>query len=187
MSTFLGKPLESFLDLVASKEPGPSAGAVAAVTTAMAASLVEMAARLSTSQLTDAGQIAEHAAELHRHAASLAEEDASAYDSALSALRAGNAERIQETLTAATKTPLAIAAIGVEVANIAAQLTETGNPAVRGDAMSAAILAEAVVRCCAELVRTNVEAGELDDALRQRAEEYLMATEDPIRRLHEST
>ena len=79
MSSFLDEPVRGFLDQLAARTPTPGGGGAAAVTGAMAAGLVAMAARFSARQLPEAGELAEEADRLRRRLAQLAEEDAQAY------------------------------------------------------------------------------------------------------------
>ena len=67
--------------------------------------------------------------------------------------------------------PLSIAGIGAEVAGIAARLAEEGNPNLRGDAITAAVLSGAGVRAAATLVEINISAGGADDGRLSRAGE----------------
>ena len=174
MSSFLDEPVRGFLDQLAARTPTPGGGGAAAVTGAMAAGLVAMAARFSATRLPDAGELADQADELRRRLAQLAEEDAQAYAAVLEALRlprdASQREvQRQEALLGAALVPLEIAGIGARVALMAARLAETGNPNLRGDAVTGAVLAAASARSAASLVDINVELGGLDPGLSQRA------------------
>ncbi len=181
-TSYLEQPLGQFLDLVASKEPAPGGGAVAAVTVALAAGLVGMAARFSEGRLPESERLADAADSLRHRAALLAEEDAEAYRAVLAALtlpREPDPEsrraRVREALQQAAEVPLCIAVIGAEVAERAAQLADQGNPNLRGDAVTAALVAEAAVRSAAELVRINVEMGKLDVDLLRAADRHVRA------------
>ncbi|MGH3174997.1 MAG: cyclodeaminase/cyclohydrolase family protein, partial [Streptosporangiaceae bacterium] len=149
-------------------------GGAAAVTGAMAAGLVAMAARFSATRLAGASDLADQADELRRRLAQLAEEDARAYAAVLEALRLPReasqreAQR-QEALLGAAHVPLEIAGIGARVASVAARLAEAGNPNLRGDAVTGAVLAAASARSAACLVDINVGLGGLDAELSQRA------------------
>ena len=182
MSSFLDEPVRGFLDQLAARTPTPGGGGAAAVTGAMAAGLVAMAARFSEARLPGAGELADQADELRRRLAQLAEEDAQAYAAVLEAFRrpgeAGLGERgeaqrrevqRQEALLGAALVPLEIAGIGARVASIAARLAETGNPNLRGDAVTGAVLAAASARSAACLVDINVGLGGLDPGLSRRA------------------
>ncbi|CAA9519440.1 MAG: hypothetical protein AVDCRST_MAG12-3689 [uncultured Rubrobacteraceae bacterium] len=174
---YLGQPLGHFLDLVASREPAPGGGASAAVTVALAAALTAMAARFSTEHLADADELAAGADGLRAEVVLLAPADAAAYGRVLDAYRTlrddeeARRRKIREALTEAADVPLSIAGIGAEVGGIAARLVEGGNPNLRGDAVTAALLAGAGVRAAATLVEINVSAGGADDGRLARAAE----------------
>jgi len=176
---YLEQPLGGFLDSVASGEPAPSGGGAAAVAVALAAGLSGMSARLSADHLDDAAGLAERADHLRQRVAPLAQEDASAYGRVLAAYRAPEdggdpevrRERIQRALSGAADVPLAIAEAGAEVAEIAARLAREGNPNLMGDAVAAALLAEAGVRAAEVLVRINTAAGGIFDDRLGRASE----------------
>ena len=175
---YLEQPLGSFLDLVASREPAPGGGASAAVTVALAAALSAMAARFSAEHLAGADGLAARADGLRGEVVLLARADAAAYGRVLDAQRAprddeeARSRRIREALTEAADVPLSIAGIGAEVAGIAARLVEAGNPNLRGDAVTAAVLAGAGTRAAAALVEINVSAGGADDGRLARAAEF---------------
>ena len=65
--------------------------------------------------------------------------------------------------------PLEIAALGAQVAGLAVRVAEAGNPNLRGDAVTGAVLAAASARSAASLVDINVRLGELDPELSRRA------------------
>ncbi|MDP9411303.1 MAG: cyclodeaminase/cyclohydrolase family protein [Actinomycetota bacterium] len=167
---YLEQPLAGFLDSVASDEPAPGGGAAAAVAVALAAGLSGMSARLSADHLVDAAGLADRADHLRRRVAPLAQEDATAYGHVLAAYRNQDdgapgvrRERIRTALSGAADVPLAIAETGAEVAEAAVRLAREGNPNLRGDAVAAALLAEAGVRAAAVIVEINTKAGELSD------------------------
>jgi len=168
--SFLDQPVRGFLDQLAARTPTPGGGGAAAVTGAMAAGLVAMAARFSASRLPGAGDLADQADELRRRAAALADLDAQAYAAVLDALRLPReAGQRREALLGAAVVPLEIAEIGAEVAQLALQVAEAGNPNLRGDAVTGALLASASARSAASLVDINVDLGGLDRDLSRRA------------------
>ena len=178
--TYLEQPLADFLDLVASDEPAPGGGAVAAVAVTLAAGLSGMSARLSADHLADANELAERADLLRRRAAPLAQEDATAYGHVLAAYRTPDdgdpevrREHIRTALSGAADVPLAIAETGAEVARIATRLAREGNPNLRGDAVAAALLAGAGVRAAAVLVEINTAAAEISDDRVERVGELV--------------
>ena len=162
MTSFLDQQARGFLDQLAARTPTPGGGGAAAVTGAMAAGLVAMAARFSATQLPGASDLADQADELRRRAADLADLDARAYQAVL-------VLRTREALHGAAVVPLEIAEIGARVAAMAAQLAEAGNPNLRGDAVTGALLAAASARSAACLVDINVGLGGLDPGLSWRA------------------
>ena len=175
---YLEQPLADFLDSVASDEPAPGGGAVAAV--ALAAGLCSMAVHLSAGHLADAAELAERAEHLRERVAPLAQEDATAYGHVLVAYRAPRdrdlverQQRIRTALSGAADVPLAIAETGAMVAEVAARLVQEGNTNLRGDAVAAALLAEAGVHAASVLVEINMRAGEIADDRLERAGEFV--------------
>jgi formiminotetrahydrofolate cyclodeaminase len=174
VSSFLDEPVRGFLDQLAARTPAPGGGGAAAVTGAMAAGLVAMAARFSVKQLPEAGDLADQADKLRRRAADLADMDARAYAAVLDAGRQPGddrkrRERTREALLGAAHVPLEIAGIGARVAAMAVRVAEAGNPNLRGDAVTGAVLAVASARSAASLVDINVGLGGLDAELSRRA------------------
>lgn len=155
-------PLGRFLDLVASGEPAPAGGSVAAVVVALAAGLAGMSARLSTGHLADAPEMAARADELRDRAAPLAREDAEVYGRVMAARRTeGNG--FERALSDAADVPLSVAGIGAEVAEVAGRLFEGGNPNLRGDALTAVLLADAATRAAARLAEIDLSLAGIED------------------------
>ena len=150
--TELGKQsLEDFLEAVAAKTPAPGGGTSAAVTTALAAALVEMSAALAS-----AGESAERASALRAEALRLAEEELTSYAPVLEART--EADRVT-ALDAASEPPAQIAELAAEVAELGASVAESASEAVRGDALTGVTLAEAAASAAARLVAINVGSG----------------------------
>jgi methenyltetrahydrofolate cyclohydrolase len=168
VSSFLDEPVRGFLDQLAAWTPTPGGGGAAAVTGAMAAGLVAMAARFSATRLPGAGELADEADGLRRRLAGLAEEDARAY----AAVLASRGPERKEALLGAAAVPLEIAEIGARVAAMAVRVAQGGNPNLRGDAVTGAVLAAASARSAAGLVEINVRLGGLDPDLSRRAAAY---------------
>ena len=170
MSSLLDQPVRDFLDQLAARTPTPGGGGAAAVTGAMAAGLVAMAARFSARQLPEAADLASRADELRRRAADLADLDAQAYTAVLEALRLPReAGQRREALEGAALVPLEIAEIGARMGQLAVRVAEAGNPNLRGDAVTGAVLAAASARGAACLVDINVDLGGLEPELSRRA------------------
>jgi formiminotetrahydrofolate cyclodeaminase len=155
--------LEKFLAAVAERTPAPGGGAAAAAGCALAAALVEMAARFA-----DRDDDASRAAALRAEALRLGEEDLTAYAPVLEAARAGDAARLAAAKRAAAETPLAIAEAAAAVAELARALASVGRPGLVGDALAGADLAAAAARAAARLVEINL-AEAPDDARVGRA------------------
>jgi hypothetical protein len=127
--------------------------AAAALAVALAASLCAMAARLSAAQLPSARELGADAERLRDLAAPLAEADARAYAGVIAALRLpkeADPDRrsrvVAAALAAAADVPLQVAEAGAAVVALAARLAADGNPNLRGDAVTAGLLAEAGAR-----------------------------------------
>jgi len=175
----LQEPVERFLDRIASAEPAPAGGSVAAVAVAMAASLVAMAARLAH-EWPKASEVVERAEALRSRMATLALADEDAYAKVTEAMRLppdspSRAAELEAALSGAADVPLAVAEAAAEIAALAALVAQEGNDRLRGDALVAAELAEAGARGAAELVAINL-AGRGDPRVR-RAQDLAAATQ----------
>jgi methenyltetrahydrofolate cyclohydrolase len=177
--------LAQLLDEIASETPAPGGGAVAAIAVALAASLVEMAGRFAQ-RIWDGGETAVSAAQaLGARVAPLAQADADAYTDLLGARRrrpddSARERALAEARSRVVEVPLEVAAIGAEVAALAAGLAERGNPNLRGDAIAAALLANAGAQVGAKLVEINVD-GRADERL-DRARDHVAAAAEAAER-----
>ncbi|MGH3502193.1 MAG: cyclodeaminase/cyclohydrolase family protein [Nocardioidaceae bacterium] len=180
-------PLGEFLERVASREPAPAGGSVAAVAVSLAAGLVAMAARFSAAQLDDDGATAEVADSLRLRALALADADADTYGEVLAAYRlsrddpARREEEVRRALERASAVQVDVAEAGGEAADLAARLATVGKPDVRGDAAVGLTLAEAAVRSAADLVAINVNEGGCDLDLLDRVGRSLDRTRSTAR------
>ena len=153
------------------------------MTAALAAGLVAMAARFSVAQLPDAEDLAAAAGQLRCRAAELVAEDAQAYGRVLDAFalpRDAEGERdrrVREALERAAAVPHEMTEIAAQVAAMAARVAGAGNPNLRGDSVSAAILAAASARSAACLVDINVALGGLAGDLSARAAQAVAAAD----------
>jgi len=158
--TYRGLSVAELLDQVSSPEPMPGAGYCAALALEMAAGLVTMAARVSRAEWGEARGAAAQASTLRDRVAPLAERNVEAYRDAVALLTAaeskGRDEELRDALARAAGVPLEIAEIAVDVASLAAVVAERGDQALRADAVSAALLAEAAARAAATLVEVNL-------------------------------
>jgi methenyltetrahydrofolate cyclohydrolase len=160
---YLDLGIGQFLDALSAATPDPGGGATAAIAVTLAASLCVMTARLSGRQLPAAEGTAARAEVLRDRAAPLAQADVEAYRAVIAALRAPGRAGAAAALSAACTVPMEVAGIGAEVAGIAATIAAGGNPNVRGDAITAALLAAAGARSAAALVKINLTGAEGDD------------------------
>jgi formiminotetrahydrofolate cyclodeaminase len=163
------QPYSQILEEVAAATPAPGGGSSAACTCALAAALVEMAARLG--QARGAGPppgAPERARVLRERALRLAERELTAYLPVLEASRLPSdhperGDRLRVALSEAASTPLAIAEAAAETADIGMEVVRSSNPRVRGDAVAGVLLAEAAAAAAAALVEINLEGlGEHD-------------------------
>lgn len=184
--SFRHETLERFLERLASTDPVPGGGASAAVATAMAAALVEMAAGLSTDHVADAAALGAEAGDIRRRALTLADDDASAYGRVLAAYRLprdrdpeARRREIRAALEGATAVPLEIARLAADAAGLGDRLVAAGNPNLEGDAGAAVALARAAARAAARLVELNVDQGTLDGDWCDRVAAHVARAETP--------
>ena len=188
---FSSQTVEELCQTVAAETSAPGGGSVAAIVTAFAASLTAMAARFATEQWEDAAGAVAQAEALRARVLPLAEEDANAYENFLVARRMSEEvdadirdAAVGDALSRAADVPLAIAEAALDVASLAAELVEHGNPNLRGDAATAALLAEAAVRATANLVEINLATREGDERI-ERARELVEMSRRMSRRVLE--
>jgi formiminotetrahydrofolate cyclodeaminase len=156
--------LAALLERVASSEPTPGAGPTAAWTCALAAALVEMVSAVSLRKQPEDSSAAQvrrdRAATLRARALTLAERDMAAYRDVLAVGRrrqeAGHIERLRDALGAAADPPTAIVELAAEVTRLAAEAAAEARGGVRGEAITAAVLAEAVACAGAAIVELNL-------------------------------
>jgi formiminotetrahydrofolate cyclodeaminase len=73
-------------------------------------------------------------------------------------------QRIDAALSRAADVPMAVVEIAAQAARDAARLAADGNPRLRGDAITAALLAQAGARAAATLISINLAAAALADS-----------------------
>jgi formiminotetrahydrofolate cyclodeaminase len=153
------QPLDEFLADVAAATSAPGGGSSAAVTAALAAALVEMAARLSSSRATGSSRsdrAADRAGALRVRALRLAEEELSSY---APVLEARDEHERELALAGASEPPAHIAETAAEVAELGVEIAASASSAVRGDALTGVVLAEAAASAAFRLVEINVGSG----------------------------
>jgi formiminotetrahydrofolate cyclodeaminase len=162
-----GETLETFLDRLASADPTPGGGSVAALCGALAAALGSMVANLTHGKpkyaavQEEIGALLQHAEQLRARFTNLIEADVAAFDALSTALRLprtteeeirARRERVQAATRAATETPLAVAERAAEVVSLCERLLAIGNRNVLSDVGVAAVL----TRASAESASFNV-------------------------------
>src|SRR5690349_16289032 len=168
-----GESLIGCVASVASSNPVPGGGSVAAHAGALAAALAQMVAGLTVGKKKYAAvdvemkDIAQSAAALGNELSALVKRDADAYASVSEAYKlpkepadaaARRSEAITKALLAAAEVPIETATAAVEVAKLALAVAERGNSNAVTDAGVAALLAHAAVTGAAYNVRVNVQA-----------------------------
>jgi formiminotetrahydrofolate cyclodeaminase len=143
--------LANFIESVAEPTPAPGGGSSSAVVTAIAAALVEMSAGIA-----GRSDAASAAAGLRHRALVLAEEELSSY---APVLEARTPSERSAALAAASEPPARIAETAAEVAELGVEVAEAASVAVRGDALTGVVLAEAAASAAFRLVEINVGSG----------------------------
>lgn len=184
---------DSFLAAVASSEPVPGGGSVAAFVGALAAALTQMVAGLTVGKKkyaaveSEMSVVAARASQLMEKLESLVASDAAAYSEVSKAhkLPKGSEQEAEArkqaiiiALLGASEVPLETARTCAEVAVLAETVAEKGNSNAITDAGVAALLAEAGCKAAAYNVRVNLAA--LED--RSRGEQLLHEVEELVER-----
>ncbi|HLR84551.1 MAG TPA: cyclodeaminase/cyclohydrolase family protein [Nocardioidaceae bacterium] len=144
---YLDRPLRDLLSDIAGAEPVPAAGSTVAGTTALAAALTAKVARRS--RRADAAELAARADLLRTRVEAGVAADAAAYADVLSTPRD---ERDPE---AAAHWPRTVRETASELAGLARDLADNGNPNLRYDAEAAARLATVSSEIAESLLRAN--------------------------------
>jgi formiminotetrahydrofolate cyclodeaminase len=199
--SYAGLSVGAFLDALAAGAPAPAGGSAAALVLAQAAALCAKSARLSGRQLTAsrASELTAEAEQIRDTAASLIDEDPRAYRAVIEHSRriggeqnrriggerraersaAGRSDGMAAALSAAADVPMRIVELATSVAALAAALARDGKPALRGDAITAGLLARAAASAAAALVSINL-AGMPADPRHSRADSLLAAIDEQL-------
>lgn len=157
----IDQKIGNFLDSVACKTPTPGGGAVAAVTGAMAASLVEMVCNLTIGKKNYSGvqdeilKIAERASELSRELLNLSDQDSEAFEKVIAAYKTEDKDKIKGALLTAIEVPQKTAELCENVRELAEIVAKLGNTNAHSDAMSAEHLAFAAIQSAQENIEIN--------------------------------
>lgn len=133
----------------------------------------------------DRDETAARAGELRARALELAEIELHAYEPVLEALRLPGEDpardgRVSDAREQASQSPLEVARVGAEVAELAAELARTGNPNLAGDAIAGALIAEASAQAAARLVTINLTDGPAVIEATDLARRALVAREEAL-------
>ncbi|MDX6495767.1 MAG: hypothetical protein QOE17_1753 [Gaiellales bacterium] len=154
---YLTSTVADLLDDLAERTPAPGGGAACALTCAMGAALVEMATSFGSAQGLEA--VRDRAHEIRTEVSGLASADGRAYGSVLEALRMEAGEErahcLDDAVAGAIGVPMRVLELAAEVAMLAADVAETGNRNLEGDALAGSLLAEAAARSAATLAQLN--------------------------------
>ncbi|MGH8652821.1 MAG: methenyltetrahydrofolate cyclohydrolase [Gammaproteobacteria bacterium] len=165
------KPIQWFLDQLASKASTPGGGSAAAIMGAMGAALVSMVCNLTIGKEKYAGvedemkEVLSRAEALREQMTDMIRQDVAVFDQVMGAYgmpkdteeqKIARAEAIQKALQAATDVPLACAQTCVEVISLSRTAAEKGNLNVISDAGVAVVAAYAALRSAALNVYINI-------------------------------
>ena len=190
---FAEQSLDSFLAQVASAEPAPGGGTVAALSGALGAALVAMVCRLTIGKKgyeavsAEMQTILPRAQALQRELTDLMQADTDAYARVMEAYKlpkttadeqAARTRAIQAALQHAADVPLRVAECCAEVLTLARIVAEKGNKNAASDGGVGALMAEAGLRGAAFNVLINLR-GIQDDNLKQerRARVHVLQSE----------
>jgi formiminotetrahydrofolate cyclodeaminase len=164
------RPLETFLDDLASGAPTPGGGSAAAVIGAMGAALVSMVCNVTLGKkgqeavAADMQAVREQSERLRAQLTAMVADDVAAFDGLMAAYqlpkatdeeKSRRAEAIQSTLRAATETPLACARACAEVVALSRRAGEKGYSGVVSDAGVGVLAANSALRSAALNVYIN--------------------------------
>ncbi len=183
---YLDKPLQIYLDELASSQPTPGGGSAAALSGAMGAGLASMVARLTLGK-ADYGDvqqeieaIVQQTERLGTRFQQLMQEDIEAYGRLSATFKLPRAtpeektartEAIQMQLAGAALVPLEVAECAAELIQYCLRIAEIGNANVLSDVATGAALASSAGTGASWMVRTNLRAMkdlELVNALSKR-------------------
>ncbi|NKB37830.1 MAG: methenyltetrahydrofolate cyclohydrolase [Gammaproteobacteria bacterium] len=165
------KPVQSFLDELASKASTPGGGSAAAIMGAMGAALVSMVANLTVGKKNYEEVDAEmqsllvSSEKLREELTGMIKADVDVFDQVMAAYgmakdndedKAARSKAIQSALKAATDVPLDCARLCAEVIHLCRPMAEKGNTNVISDAGVAVLAANAALRSAALNVYINI-------------------------------
>jgi formiminotetrahydrofolate cyclodeaminase len=197
--TIASQPLSSFLDQVASSEPTPGGGSVAALSGALGASLVAMVCRLTIGKKNyesvseEMQAILRRAEKLEHELRDLLQADSDAYARVMDAYKlpkstdaekSARANAIQDALKHASDVPLQAAECCLHVLELARPVSEKGNKNAASDGGVGALMAEAGLRGAALNVSINLASIADQTFVREHRQriDQLIADADALKR-----
>jgi len=189
MSEFADLSLNAIVESVAARDPTPGAGPSLAWTCALAAALVEMVSAVTLRKEPESPDAIEarrdRARALWTTALALADRDAGAYRDVVAVQRRrdepGHPQRLRQALADAADPLVLIIDTAREVAELATHAIADARGGVRGEAITALVLAESVARGGVPLVELNL-AGDSQDPRRAQTREAAAAATDALHR-----
>ncbi|MDD5035311.1 MAG: cyclodeaminase/cyclohydrolase family protein [Methylococcaceae bacterium] len=176
MRMIIDKPVQQFLDELASKAPTPGGGGAAALMGAMGAGLVSMVCNLTLGKKnyeaveTEMRAALEQAENLRARLTDMIQADKEVFDRVMSAYglpketdaqKQSRSEAIQAALKAATDVPLACAKCCAELIDLSRVVAEKGNKNVISDAGVAVLAGYGALKSAA--LNVYVNAGAIKD------------------------
>jgi len=170
------KPIQTFLDELASKSSTPGGGSAAAIMGAMGAALVSMVCNLTIGKQNyldvedDMKDVLRRAEELRERLTGMVRADVEVFDQVMAAYglpketdlqKTARSEAIQSALRAATEVPLNCARACSEAIALSQRVAEKGNRNVISDAGVAVLAAYAALRSAA--LNVYINAGAIKD------------------------
>lgn len=165
------KPVNTFLEELASSAPAPGGGSAAALGAAIGAALVSMVANLTVGKKkyadvqADIQRILGQSEALRHKCARLLEDDVAAYTQVSKGYKMprdtdeqkhARTAAIQDALKGATAVPMELAETCVEILELCPESAEKGNVLAVSDVGVAALMAEAALRAAALNVWINL-------------------------------
>jgi formiminotetrahydrofolate cyclodeaminase len=189
MAPFADLPLTEIVESVAARDPTPGAGPSLAWTCALAAALVEMVSAVTLRKEPESPAAVQarvdRARALRTTALALADLDAAAYRDVLAVQRRrdepGHPQRLRQALADAADPLVRIVETAREVTELATGAVADARGGVRGEALTAIVLAESVARGGVPLVELNL-ANDPQDPRRAQVRAAAAAAADALTR-----
>jgi methenyltetrahydrofolate cyclohydrolase len=197
------KPVQTFLDDLASKASTPGGGSAAAIMGAMGAALISMVANLTVGKKNyeevdaEMQDLLARSEKLRDELTGMIKADIDVFDQVMAAYgmaketdedKAARSQAIQSALKDATDVPLACAKLCAEVIDICQPMAEKGNTNVISDAGVAVLAANAALRSAALNVYINIggiKDEEFANDRRQQLEALLAGTGELTEQVYE--